>query len=199
MPAAPADGMVITVESTQIITALTLSGNTGQSIIGVPATLFQNQPLSWVYRLSNTTWYPFSVARSAVLQVVPTSFAGTTQSTTSTTFVATAFSASITPSSASSKIYIVFMGENLNSGVGGNYGMQTIYRNATNLGGTDGMVQNNNTSAWLPFTLSWVDSPATTSSTTYTIYQKTSIVTNTVYIGWGAGAQHHMTLMEIAA
>lgn len=135
----------------------------------------------------------------SVLQVVPTSFAGTTQSTTSTSFVSTAFSASITPSSASSKIYIVFMGENLNSGVGGNYGMQTIYRNSTNLGGTDGMVQNNNTSAWLPFTLSWVDSPATTSSTTYTIYQKTSIVTNTVYIGWGAGAQHHMTLMEIAA
>jgi hypothetical protein len=158
--------------------------------------------------LNGTTGITFPVAAGSastlqassgrVLQVVPTSFAGTTQSTTSTTFVATAFSASITPSSASSKIYIVFMGENLNTS-GAQYGMFTLYKNSTNLGGSDGMVQNNSTSAWIPFTLSWVDSPATTSSTTYTIYQKTSSVTNSISVGWGANAQNHMTLMEIAA
>ena len=94
MPPAPADGMVITVESTQIITALTLSPNTGQSIVGVPATLFPNQPLSYVYRLSNTTWYPFSVARSAVLQVVQGSYS-LQVATSSATLVTTNLTASI--------------------------------------------------------------------------------------------------------
>ena len=57
MPASPADGMTITVESTQQITALTMSGN-GGTIVGAAVQLIPNQPLSWVYRLANTTWYP---------------------------------------------------------------------------------------------------------------------------------------------
>ena len=57
MPASPADGMTITVESTQQVTALTMSGN-GGTIVGAAVQLIPNQPLSWVYRLSNTTWYP---------------------------------------------------------------------------------------------------------------------------------------------
>jgi hypothetical protein len=57
MPASPADGMTITVESTQQVTALAMSGN-GGTIVGPAVQLIPNQPLSWVYRLSNTTWYP---------------------------------------------------------------------------------------------------------------------------------------------
>ena len=133
-----------------------------------------------------------------VLQVVPANLTATQISTTQTSFVTTNFSASITPSSASSKVYVVFMGENLNTS-GAQYGMFTLYRNSTNLGGTEGMVQNNNTSAWLPFAISYVDSPATTSSTTYAIYQKTSNASNTVYVGWGTNAIHTFVLMEIAA
>jgi hypothetical protein len=60
MPAAPADGMVITIESTQQITALTVAANTGQSLVGGTVTLRQNQPLSFMYRITNTTWYPFA-------------------------------------------------------------------------------------------------------------------------------------------
>ena len=133
-----------------------------------------------------------------VLQVVPANLTATQISTASTTFVTTNFSASITPSSATSKVYVVFMGENLNSN-GAYYGMQTLYRNSTNLGGSEGMVQNNNSSAWLPFTISYVDSPTTTSSTTYTIYQRTANAANTVYVGWGINAIHTFVLMEIAA
>lgn len=58
MPASPVDGMTITVESTQQVTAVTVQGNTGQSIIGAPVQLIPNQPLSFVYRLTDTTWYP---------------------------------------------------------------------------------------------------------------------------------------------
>jgi hypothetical protein len=57
MPAAPADGMVITIESTQQVTAVTVQGNSGQTLTGAPSQLIPNQPLSFIYRQSNTTWY----------------------------------------------------------------------------------------------------------------------------------------------
>ena len=60
MPSAPADGMVITIQSSQQITALTVSANTGQTLVGTAVQLVPNQPLSWVYRLTNTTWYPMA-------------------------------------------------------------------------------------------------------------------------------------------
>jgi hypothetical protein len=77
MPASPADGMTITVESTQQVTALTMSGN-GGTIVGTAVQLIPNQPLSWVYRLSNTTWYPvFGGAGRASALVSGTSVAST--------------------------------------------------------------------------------------------------------------------------
>ena len=57
MPGSPADGMVITIQSTQQVTAVTVQGNSGQSLVGGAAQLIPNQPLSYVYRQSNTTWY----------------------------------------------------------------------------------------------------------------------------------------------
>jgi len=57
MPAAPADGMTISFSSTQAITALTVSGNTGQSIVGNPTTMNAGGAVTLVYRLSNTSWY----------------------------------------------------------------------------------------------------------------------------------------------
>ena len=81
MPAAPVDGMTITVESTQQITALTVQGNTGQSLVNGTQTLRPNQPYSWVYRLSNTTWYPFAGATNS--QIV----SGVSQASTSGTSI----------------------------------------------------------------------------------------------------------------
>jgi len=58
MPGTPADGMVITITTTQQITALTIAGNTGQSIGGTQVSLMAaNSAMSFVYRQSNTTWY----------------------------------------------------------------------------------------------------------------------------------------------
>ena len=63
MPASPADGMVITITTTQEITALTVSGNTGQSIGGTQvARMPANSAMQFVYRLSNTTWYRITSA-----------------------------------------------------------------------------------------------------------------------------------------
>ena len=57
MPASPADGMVIALSSTQIITALTVSANTGQSIVNAVTTLAAGGGARYIYRLTNTTWY----------------------------------------------------------------------------------------------------------------------------------------------
>lgn len=58
MPGSPADGMVITFTTTQEITAITINGNTGQSIGGTQvAQLPANSAMSFVYRQANTTWY----------------------------------------------------------------------------------------------------------------------------------------------
>jgi hypothetical protein len=58
MPSSPADGMTITFSSTEQITALTLSGNTGQTIGGTQTVLLPaNSAVQFIYRLSNTTWY----------------------------------------------------------------------------------------------------------------------------------------------
>lgn len=83
MPASPADGMVITIQSSQQITALTLNGNTGQTVVGTAVQIVPNQPLSWVYRLTNTTWYPFSGGAGRASGLV----SGTTTATTSGTSI----------------------------------------------------------------------------------------------------------------
>jgi hypothetical protein len=83
MPASPSNGMTITVESTQEVTALTLNGNTGQTVIGKPVQLIPNQPLSWIYRASNTTWYPFSGGAGRASALV----SGTTVASTSGTSI----------------------------------------------------------------------------------------------------------------
>jgi hypothetical protein len=66
MPAAPADGMTITFSSTRTITALTVNANTGQSIVSAPTVLPANQAGAYVYRLSNTTWYPYETVPTNV-------------------------------------------------------------------------------------------------------------------------------------
>jgi len=82
MPASPSDGMTITVESTQQVTALTMSGN-GGTVVGAAVQLIPNQPLSWVYRSTGTTWYPFSGGAGRATALV----SGTSQASTSGTAI----------------------------------------------------------------------------------------------------------------
>lgn len=61
MPAAPINGQVVNINSTQTITALTVAANAGQSIKNAPTTLVisttGSQGYSYIYRTANTTWY----------------------------------------------------------------------------------------------------------------------------------------------
>ena len=83
MPALPADGMVVTFSSTQQITALTVAANTGQTINGNSIQAIPNQPLSWVYRLTNTTWYAMAGGAARATAVV----SGTSVASTSGTSI----------------------------------------------------------------------------------------------------------------
>jgi hypothetical protein len=49
--------MVVAFSSTQIITALTVSANAGQSIVNAVTTLAAGGGAKYIYRLTNTTWY----------------------------------------------------------------------------------------------------------------------------------------------
>jgi hypothetical protein len=83
MPASPADGMTITFSSSQQITALTVQGNTGQSMSNAVTFLPAKTAASYVYRLSNTTWYPMQTVPGTGSQLV----SGVSQNSTSGTSI----------------------------------------------------------------------------------------------------------------
>ncbi len=57
MPAAPVDGQEIRVSSTQTITTLTVSPNSGQTISNAPVTITAGTGFAYIYNLSGTNWY----------------------------------------------------------------------------------------------------------------------------------------------
>tara|TARA_A100001201_G_scaffold139820_1_gene132217 strand:- start:36 stop:533 length:498 start_codon:yes stop_codon:yes gene_type:complete len=119
-----------------------------------------------------------------------------TQQTTTTTgsYVAsTGLTLSITPTSTSSKILVSIM-SNIRSSNDATY---TLYRDSTNLSGDNGFVQiyaNNNDIRQL-MTINYLDSPSTTSATTYTLYFKAGA--GTAYINQEGGRQGQIILQEI--
>jgi len=111
-----------------------------------------------------------------VLQVL-TATDVTTRSTTSTSFVTASntLSINITPSATSSKIFIQTSFEVLtNSGA---RGFWTIYRDSTNLGAGNGMFSAYSSAGSLDGSsgsLTFLDSPSSTSALTYAVYMKTN-------------------------
>ena len=134
----------------------------------------------------------------SVLQVVSANRSGE-QSTTSSSFVDANLSLSITPTSATSKIFVMYTGSAGNDGTGECY--LTLVRNSTNLGnGTQGMMRVwfNGSSGYHfgGFSMSFLDSPATTSATTYKVQFRNQA--SFVYIS-GGNSTDTLTAFEIAA
>jgi hypothetical protein len=134
-----------------------------------------------------------------VLQVVTaTTTSGT--STTSSTFQATGLTVSITPKFSTSKIFII-ASFNLNISGSAQWGDFTLYKNSTNLGATNGfggIYINGGTDNHTPCALNYLDSPATTSSVSYTIYIKNR--NNSTLTRFDPDTQTSViTVMEIAA
>ena len=137
----------------------------------------------------------------AVLQTVSAGLAIGQNSTTSISFVSSPLTVSITPKFSTSKILIIANSVGLisSSSYAAKY---TIYRNSTNLGSAQGMTFiGGGTNQDIPLSLSYLDSPATTSSTTYTVYFSSNNASGTAYLGdtiGGVSPTSSITLMEIA-
>ena len=154
---------------------------------------------------------PTSVAPGAgkVLQVVSTTKSDSFSTTSSSMVDVTNFNASITPSSTSSKIFaIVTCGSFVNDN-GSKRAFMQIVRGSTNITAGDSATgeevgsavcgrSNDGGHHQFPTVISVLDSPSTTSSTTYKMQMKTS--SGTVYVNWNGGSDYKstITLMEIA-
>lgn len=148
-----------------------------------------------------------SVPRSAlptgsVLQVVNV-ITTTSVSTTSASLVTTGFFATITPTSASSRI-LVLMSSTIDAQSGANVQCAiSLFRNATNLN-AGGFTNAFNTAGRVmtPANITFLDSPATTSATTYTIHFASANAAGTVTFNQGSAIGSELgtlILMEIAA
>ena len=124
-------------------------------------------------------------------------------STTSTSFISSSntMSITITPSSASNKIYVIAstcVYNNTNQ----SYTSATIYRDTTNLGNGNlgmGSVWGSNSSIPnVPMTMHYLDSPASTSALTYQVRYR-AVGSGTAYLnGLDANNQGAITVFEIA-
>lgn len=152
---------------------------------------------STTFLRGDNTFATAGATAGQVIQVVSATDS-TQRSTTSTSFVtaSSTLSVSITPSSSSNKILILvsnsaYVGAN-------NVANFTIYRNgSTNLGGGSescfSRLSSETYGGAYPFHISYLDSPSTTSATTYQLYLKTDY--GTLYIN--NGIRGSITALEI--
>jgi hypothetical protein len=187
---------VVGLTDTQTLTNKTLTTPN----LGTPSTLVLTNATGLpAAQLTGTQTIPRgTLPTGSVLQVVTANLT-TEQSTTSSSFVTTTLAATITPTSSSSKIFIIVSG-NFDNNALNVQAFVTLFRGATNVGaGGNGMgnLYGNASRLIVPIAFNFLDSPATTSATTYTVYYSSSMGT---IIRWcQSGAQSTITLMEISA
>lgn len=112
--------------------------------------------------------------------------------TTSSSFVATSLSMTITPTSSTSKILVLASGT-LNAPAN-KVIFETLFRNTTNLGGSQGLGDlSGNGSTDAPGTIFYVDSPNTTSQVMYIVEIANN--DNAASVQFGNGAQNQSILL----
>lgn len=184
----------------------------GDLIVGTAADAFARLPVGGTNghvltvdsaQSTGMKWAAVASGGGKVLQVVQ---ATTTTATTvtGTTFADTGLSASITPSLSTSKV-LVIVTQSFNSyKQGGNYGGAKILRGATTIydgdsGGKAQFIGNTNDRLIITTSLMYLDSPATTSATTYKTQVANESATGTITCQNGGSIPGIMILMEIGA
>ena len=156
-----------------------------QTIDGTGTIALQNQ-------LSGMT--SASMPTGSVLQVVSAN-GGILVQSTSSSFIDAGLSATITPSSTSSKILII-VDQLLAADSAGWWAGYGIYRGSTSIKGTSYELRNGGSHIHSRVSLNYLDSPSTTSATTYkTMFRRTTGSTASVNDN---SAPSTITLMEIA-
>jgi len=130
----------------------------------------------------------------SVIQVV-SNFTKADINTTSTSFVSTGLSASITPTSTSSKVLVIVSVGSWY--VSANSAFGTVFRDTTNIGDSSaGLMQVYQNASYAPSTCQVLDAPASTSSLTYAVHFRA--VGGTSYVSYSTYGHFTITLMEIA-
>jgi hypothetical protein len=137
-----------------------------------------------------------------VIQVVQASLS-TATSTTGATYVTSGLTATITPQSTTSKILVVVSGGGSYGNAGTVYGEQVLYRNSSQISsnGVDWAFYSN-AATGANHSYMYLDSPSTTSATSYTPYYRrgTTAGAGTYYFNLiqSTGPTVTITLIEIA-
>ena len=135
-----------------------------------------------------------------ILQVVNATDS-TQRTTTSTSFVTASntLSVNITPSSTSSKIFII-CNTSFGTDTANAQAEVTLYRDSTNLGTAQGLMSNilitSGTSIRTPGTMTILDSPSSTSEITYQLYCKAA--GGTLQLNWN-NTKSSITAFEVGA
>ena len=180
---------ITTVFPTSIsVDSATISGNTtiGGTLGVTGATTLSNQ-------LTDA-----NMSVGSVIQIINASTTSEV-STTGTSFVDSGVTATITPSSTSSKILVLFTQHQFISGAAGESRIKLL-RGSTDLLTTGYMVFSSHTSVMAQGTHHYLDSPSTTSATTYKVQFNSVDGSNVLcnYDDSAGDASSFMTLMEIA-
>lgn len=148
--------------------------------LGINAT---GTPSSTTFLRGDNSWGAAGATAGTIIQVV-TATDYSERSTSSTSYVTVGtLSVNITPSSSSSRFLLsVTSGEMFGDGPAPSY---TFYRDSTNLGdATNGMQDCNDSQRWNIY-LSYIDSPATTSTINYTVRFRTQGSSYPAYFNFG--------------
>jgi hypothetical protein len=121
--------------------------------------------------------------------------------TSSASLVSTGLTASITPKSATNKILIQILGGLFDTGGSTAQILATVYRNATNLANTTGFIYSYGSVNGIQSSAAFgcIDSPATTSATSYTVYIASTFTAGTVTLSVPTGGRITLALTEIVA
>lgn len=183
-----ADGIIT---SAKITDATIVNGDIANSTIALAKLSATGTPSAATFLRGDNAWGEAGAAAGQVIQVLGATDQ-TQRSTTSTSFVTASntLSVTITPSSTSNKIFIICSGNFYCQGTA----YFTFYRNgSTNLGngnfGMNGYTSGGNS-------LSYLDSPSTTSSTTYQIYFRTNNSSDLAYLNYDT-SKSSITAFEI--
>jgi|TARA_R100001086_G_scaffold135111_1_gene70314 hypothetical protein len=125
-----------------------------------------------------------------------TSTSATAATSTSDTYVTTSLSASITPSSTSSKVFCIFDLSIYKTGGDNSIGIK-IDRDGTSIKVMDTLATSSSADNYQTICLSILDSPSSVSSVPYTIFFRRAAGSGTVGIQSSSSAQNGITLMEI--
>ena len=189
------DGIIT---SAKITDATIVNGDIANATIALAKLSATGTADATTFLRGDNTFASAGATAGQVIQVV-TATDTTNRTVSSTSFTSTTVSASITPASASNKILVLVSGMmSINTSNAGSF--LTVLRGATDLASTTNGFTGNSYGGDAPvnqnagaISVSFLDSPSTTSSTTYTIHTRTS----TGSCNFGVSSKQTITLLEV--